>query len=567
MSEKIKFSVIIPAYNADAYIGKCLESVLQNKKVSFEVLTVNDGSTDRTDQICKKWAHKQRNVVYLEQIHRGQGSARNLAVSHASGKWLVFLDADDELLPGALEYLDKNVSGEFDIFWYGSIFVKKNGTEYQRLAPSCVKDKKKIMQGMSTELWDKVFRTEFWRNEGILLSDRYGEDIYAVYMLAARALRIMTLPAPLMRHYEREDNLTSKPWRVKEVVQSISYVLQEFQERSLLEAYRTSLIFMLSAQHKAHERQWRELGRRESKNVAEELEKLAVRYFSEESHDIFRIEKESIIVIGKICEEISEALQLRDVYYYECMEQFLLDKNKIRDKICHFVVDVENESIPVIRRIKHPRWALFYWETQCKEVLNIKKENRLNGKVLIYHSAARNNDVMEEFERVAQSVWQCTQVQTPAEIWDKLICREEAKTEKNLILDNDFPEFNYRWECMKLEQNFNLLCSWIRIRQCGIKIEDFFHHYGYYHIGIYGIGYLGRLLLEELKYSDIHVEFVVDRDSEQKTEYPLFMPEEILPVADAIIVSVVHQFRYIRPQIKCACQAISLQEVLEWCIV
>lgn len=98
-------SVVIPLYNKEAIIKKSLESVLTQDYDDFEVVVVNDGSTDKSVEIVKS-IHDPR-ITLIEQENGGPSKARNTGVKNAKGEWILFLDADDELLPGAFNVMSK----------------------------------------------------------------------------------------------------------------------------------------------------------------------------------------------------------------------------------------------------------------------------------------------------------------------------------------------------------------------------------------------------------------------------------------------------------------------------
>lgn len=108
----MQVSVIIPTYNRASTVLRALESVLRQKEASFEVLMVDDGSTDDTAGKIKKLAETKPHLQYLFEPNSGPSSARNLGISHARGEFIAFLDSDDEWLPGKLaaqlEYFEEN---------------------------------------------------------------------------------------------------------------------------------------------------------------------------------------------------------------------------------------------------------------------------------------------------------------------------------------------------------------------------------------------------------------------------------------------------------------------------
>jgi glycosyltransferase involved in cell wall biosynthesis len=97
------FSVIVPTYNYARYLQRALDSILAQERSDYEIVVVDDGSTDDTAEVVRRYQDKAtRRIEYVFQNNRGLSAARNHGISLASGEYLLFLDADDELLPGAL---------------------------------------------------------------------------------------------------------------------------------------------------------------------------------------------------------------------------------------------------------------------------------------------------------------------------------------------------------------------------------------------------------------------------------------------------------------------------------
>lgn len=94
MDKKIKVSIVIPIYNAELYLGKCLDSVLSQSLEEIEIICINDGSTDRSLQILNEYADNG-NIVIIDQENQGAGMARNKGIMSAKGKYIAFIDPDD----------------------------------------------------------------------------------------------------------------------------------------------------------------------------------------------------------------------------------------------------------------------------------------------------------------------------------------------------------------------------------------------------------------------------------------------------------------------------------------
>lgn len=102
---KEKVSVIIPAYNAEPFINRAIESVLNQTYGNIEAVIINDGSNDKTEDKIKEYLANYDNIVLISTDNGGVCRARNIGVENATGEYISFLDADDELLPDAIEYM------------------------------------------------------------------------------------------------------------------------------------------------------------------------------------------------------------------------------------------------------------------------------------------------------------------------------------------------------------------------------------------------------------------------------------------------------------------------------
>lgn len=103
-------SIIIPVYNVEKYLHRCLKSVLnQNISCSYEVILIDDGSTDSSSNICDEYSKKNENIIVIHKENEGLGHARNSGIRIASGKFCMFIDSDDYLLEGSVNHLIKSL--------------------------------------------------------------------------------------------------------------------------------------------------------------------------------------------------------------------------------------------------------------------------------------------------------------------------------------------------------------------------------------------------------------------------------------------------------------------------
>ena len=100
---KADISIIVPIYNTEKYLNKCIDSIINQTKKELEILLINDGSTDNSEKIIK--TYKDKRIKYFKNKNQGIGKTRNFGIEKATGKYLMFLDSDD--------YLEKNACEKF----------------------------------------------------------------------------------------------------------------------------------------------------------------------------------------------------------------------------------------------------------------------------------------------------------------------------------------------------------------------------------------------------------------------------------------------------------------------
>lgn len=121
----MKYSIIVPTYNRENYISKCIDSVLNQTYDNFELIIVDDGSTDNTENIIKKY--NDNRLKYFKNDNHGIAYSRNYGIDKASGDYLFFLDSDDYIERNLLEEVNKNIKkNDVLIFNYKEIFEKDN---------------------------------------------------------------------------------------------------------------------------------------------------------------------------------------------------------------------------------------------------------------------------------------------------------------------------------------------------------------------------------------------------------------------------------------------------------
>lgn len=111
-------SIIIPVYNTEKYLRRCIDSVLHSACDDFEILLVNDGSTDSSPAICEEYSRQDSRVKVIHQKNQGVSSARNTGLDHCHGEWIVFVDSDDFISKDFLSLIAKEIHQDKDLLLF-----------------------------------------------------------------------------------------------------------------------------------------------------------------------------------------------------------------------------------------------------------------------------------------------------------------------------------------------------------------------------------------------------------------------------------------------------------------
>lgn len=217
-----KISVIIPVFNSDKFIPKCLNSLINQTEKNIEIIVVNDGSTDATAQVVSEFVQKDSRITLINQEHKLQGAARNNGISHANGEYIGFVDADDWV---DLDYFEKLYTSakkfDADIALATNVRIG-NGKTKKRLNinnEECLYDLQEKIDVCN--LWkdscptNKIYKAEFLKNNNILFPKGvYCEDKLFTIMAVYYANAVVTVP-DIYYYYYRNVQSTSHKKSVK----------------------------------------------------------------------------------------------------------------------------------------------------------------------------------------------------------------------------------------------------------------------------------------------------------------------------------------------------------------
>lgn len=198
-------SVIIPMYNLEKYIKEAITSVLANDYKNFELVCVDDGSTDNTAEVCRELAQTNSEIKLIRTENKGVSSARNTGLKNAAGKYVVFMDGDDMLKDGALKAIAENTADDCDILIFAAEIIgdtkelppdfitgSRCGSGEFEYSASVLFEK----DGVFPFIWNKAFRRRFLLDNYLEFDAdlRLGED--QVFLLtsfpAAKKIRFIS---------------------------------------------------------------------------------------------------------------------------------------------------------------------------------------------------------------------------------------------------------------------------------------------------------------------------------------------------------------------------------------
>ncbi len=207
-------SVIIPVYNAEKYLRECLDSLLVQTMTDFEILCVNDGSSDNSPLILEEYAAKDKRIRVITKENQGCGPARNIGIDQAQGEYLIFLDADDFFEKELLEKLYKRAKEkDADLCMCRFRFYDTNthvSGEGLGLKLDLLKDlpvlsyrdcHDNLLMINTPAIWANLYRTEMIRKEGLRFQALANtEDVYFIFMASVLAEKITWISDVLVNY-------------------------------------------------------------------------------------------------------------------------------------------------------------------------------------------------------------------------------------------------------------------------------------------------------------------------------------------------------------------------------
>ena len=241
MVVKKKISIIVPCYNVEKYLGSCLDSLLNQSFKDFEIIAVNDGSTDNTLNILEEYSKKDSRIKIITQKNKGLSGARNTGIDNANGDYIAFLDSDDWVSPDFYQKLYNAITENNCDIAAATIIRKREHSEKYRVLYkeqniySTLEDKLKACSvPKCCYVWNKLYKSDLVKNnkfeEGV-----YFEDILWTPNILKISDKLITVPN--IRHYYRvnKGSIVKKnsPKKQSDSYKAKKYIIGFFDENNI----------------------------------------------------------------------------------------------------------------------------------------------------------------------------------------------------------------------------------------------------------------------------------------------------------------------------------------------
>lgn len=227
-------SIIVPVYNVEQFIFRCIDSILAQSFFNFELILVNDGSVDNSGIVCDKYRNKDNRIIVIHQNNGGLSAARNTgidyAINHSESKWITFIDSDDWIHP---EYLSVLLNAAIKTESRISVcsFLRTETDVQQNImyeGKPIVYDPEDLWVNKrvnATVAWGKLYKKDLFRTIRFPIG-KLHEDEFTTYKLLFSCKRIAYIPAELYFYFTNPNGIMGNTWTLSRAV-----VLQAFSEQ------------------------------------------------------------------------------------------------------------------------------------------------------------------------------------------------------------------------------------------------------------------------------------------------------------------------------------------------
>lgn len=238
-----KVSVIVPIYNVEKYLEKCINSLLSQTLEDIQIILVNDGSKDNSGNIAKEYEKNNKNrIIYVEKENGGLSDARNYGLKYATSDFIAFLDSDDYIEKNAYEEMyNKAIKENADYVECDFIWEFPNKIRVDKQYP--YKNKKEMLSFVRVVAWNKLIKRQLITDNNLEFPKglRY-EDIEFTYKLIPFVNKFAYVDKPFIHYVQREGSIANvQNERTAEIFTVLDNVIEFYKENNIYDEYRDEL--------------------------------------------------------------------------------------------------------------------------------------------------------------------------------------------------------------------------------------------------------------------------------------------------------------------------------------
>lgn len=228
-------SIIVPVYNVEKYLDRCIKCLISQSYRNIEIILVNDGSTDNSKKICKKYKKIDHRIKLINKENGGLSEARNYGIKESKGNYLFFIDSDDCMHTDTISFLYKqlkNNDADIATILYRKIYEDDNVTDEIISAPtSFVYDNTEALEKLlyqencTTSAWGKLYKKDLFRNVEYPVG-KVHEDFPVTYKLFYKSTKVVISDAKMYYYLLRKTSITGSNYNAKRAI-SLQFAKEE----------------------------------------------------------------------------------------------------------------------------------------------------------------------------------------------------------------------------------------------------------------------------------------------------------------------------------------------------
>lgn len=243
-----KITVIVPVYNVEKYLKKCLDTLVNQTYKDLEIIIVNDGSTDNSKKIILDFLESHENIIYLEKENGGLSDARNYGLRRATGDYICFVDADDYLSTNLFSSLERYMHLDYDLIKYKMIKVDENYKETEKIEGPTFEEKNGedafntlyVKDTMIQPAWLYLYKRKFLEENNFSYPvGKYHEDFARTILIMLKAKKVASSNVYGYYYYQSESSITrgnseeKKLERIRDLIEHYDYMEKNIDSYNL----------------------------------------------------------------------------------------------------------------------------------------------------------------------------------------------------------------------------------------------------------------------------------------------------------------------------------------------